>query len=582
MAAAAAAGDALVEWLSDLGQEDANAKLQVYLITASRILPAAAELHNLRDLSQVSREQMANMVMNAVQQPLTSTGRPRNEERGLMNKLVVFRERHADGSVHFHIAIRLTRQMRFLPFKHTLRFRHHVCTHWSCSHRQWWSVVRYGTVPTPRKAEIDDAPYKWSADGVDFDLFEDSQQPFNAHAWRARREKQDCEASKKDKSGVFTKLDFTSLVLSKNLVSKKAVLAYAQERGTVAMQSFLCRNQRQLDKLIEDAMEWGRAREDAVREKETDWALICKVADAPCSFGDACEYAQAAQEIFEQNCDSFTQASLAAALRAVVICGPSKNTRVPFLVGPTNSGKSTLVYPFDDLFGFHAVFHKPALNDVNYPLRNWLKAKRFAMWGDFRPVEYAQAGVVPVATFLSAFNGDPFEVRVPQNLHDGNVDFAWKRGVVFTGKSSGLWDPSRQVSEEDVAHMQSRVMLFHVSQQLGRRRSISRCARCMCRWIVDGAATHDADAAVAAPAPVLPLAAGELGAPGQVEGLQHLMSAARLSGPVVAALMADVVAAGAVHVRELTSDDWLALPSWGSLRPLEKRRLTSAVQALAR
>ena len=59
------------------------------------------------------------------------------------------------------------------------------------------------------------------------------------------------------------------------------------------------------------------------------------------------------------------------------------------------------------------------------------------------------------------------------------------------------------------------------------------------------------------------------------------MAAASLNGPVVAALLADVVAAGAVHVRELTTDDWLALPEWGTLRPLEKRRLTSAVQAVA-
>lgn len=189
--------------------------------------------------------------------------------------------------------------------------------------------------------------------------------------------------------------------------------------------------------------------------------------------------------------------------------------------------------------------------------------------------------MVPVATFLSAFNGDPFEVRVPQNAHDGNVDFAWKRGVVFTGKVSGLWAPSRQVSKEDIAHMQSRVVLFHISHQLSLRRSVPRCARCMCRWIVDGAATHDANAVVAAAGPVLPIAVGEPSAPDHVEGLQQLMSAARLSGAVVPALAADVVAAGAVHVRELTTDDWIALPSWSSLRPLEKRRLMSAVQAVA-
>ena len=53
-AAAAAAGDALTEWLSELGKEDAHAKLQACVITASRVLSSAAEMHNLRDVSPVS------------------------------------------------------------------------------------------------------------------------------------------------------------------------------------------------------------------------------------------------------------------------------------------------------------------------------------------------------------------------------------------------------------------------------------------------------------------------------------------------------------------------------------------------
>ena len=57
------------------------------MVTASRVLPWAAEMHNLWDLSQVSRQQMANVVLNAVQQPLTNAGRPRNEERGVVDKL---------------------------------------------------------------------------------------------------------------------------------------------------------------------------------------------------------------------------------------------------------------------------------------------------------------------------------------------------------------------------------------------------------------------------------------------------------------------------------------------------------------
>ncbi len=95
-------------------------------------------------------------------------------------------------------------------------------------------------------------------------------------------------------------------------------------------------------------------------------------------------------------------------------------------------------------------------------------------WDDVRPVEYAEANLVPVADFLSMFNGDPFEIRVPQNTHDGNVDFVWKRGVAFTGKHEGLWTPSLRVSLEDINHMKARVLQFELTHQIQQCSSVAR------------------------------------------------------------------------------------------------------------
>ena len=569
-------------WVAELGEERVTAKVSVYLVTISRALPKAVEIHNLRDLETVSRSQMSNMIRDVVCRPdLDRGGRPRQDDACPLQKLVVFQEKHEDGSRHFHIALKFVRSMRFLALKRTLRVRYGMCSHWSSSHTQWWSAVRYGTVPTPKKPVVDDSPETWSADGGEFDLFEESQQPYNAGAWRARREKKDCTASVEETAPTFTKLDFTSLVLSKNLRTKSGVLAYVQKHGTVAMQNFVCKNQRQLDKHIEDAMSWEDAPAQAASEQETDWAVVCRTAEATCGFGENCEYAAAAEDLFANNQRSFSKAALAAALRAVVVGGPSKNTPVPFLVGGTNCGKSTLVYPFDDVFGFSSVFHKPALNDASYPLRNWLKAKRFVFWDDFRPVEYAEAGVVPVATFLSAFNGDPFEVRVPQNTHDGNVDFSWNRGVLFTGKTQGLWSPSQGVSQEDIQHLRSRVVEFAFTRRLEQTKPIAKCAVCMCRWIVNGAAAHDVNRVIAAPVLALPVAepAQQIG-PDSLEGFAQLMTAARIAGDMVSLLRTDAEATGAVHVNELTPEDWAQLPSWPRLREMERRRLLAAVRAV--
>ena len=58
-----------------------------------------------------------------------------------------------------------------------------------------------------------------------------------------------------------------------------------------------------------------------------------------------------------------------------------------------------------------------------------------------------------------------------------------------------------------------------------------------------------------------------------VQGLQELLAAAVLPEAVAGSLARDVAMTGAIHVRELTRQDWTLLPSWASLRAMEQRRI---------
>ena len=105
---------------------------------------------------------------------------------------------------------------------------------------------------------------------------------------------------------------------------------------------------------------------------------------------------------------------------------------MPFLVEPTNIGKSTLVDSVDDLFHWQQVFHLPADNDQKFALRNWVKNKRFVYFDEYSPVDYARAKVITPTTFKKAFGGKYFEIQRPKNWSDENKDFTWNRGVIFT------------------------------------------------------------------------------------------------------------------------------------------------------
>jgi hypothetical protein len=139
---------------------------------------------------------------------------------------------------------------------------------------------------------------------------------------------------------------------------------------------------------IEDAYEWNTANAVAEAERVTDWEMVLKARDSRCSHGCCgCSYATAVQEIFERNAATLSPQRLAAALRNVIQNGPSKTCRVPFLVGPSNTGKSTLLYPFDELYGAVNVVHKPALGST-FGLRNVVKKqKRLIFWDDYCPVQ---------------------------------------------------------------------------------------------------------------------------------------------------------------------------------------------------
>ena len=308
----------------------------------------------------------------------------------------------------------------------------------------------------------------------------------------------------------------------------------------------------------------------------TDWELMLKAAETDCSHGPGCcSYQLAVEEIFRRNAATLSPHKLAMALKAVVQHGPSKTCKVPMLVGPSNTGKSTLLYPFDDLFEPKHVFHKPALGST-FALRNIVKKKRFIFWDDYRPIEFAHKDTVPVATFLSLFIGKNTEVQVSQSFNDGNLDVDWTRGVVFTAKEDGLWDPSSKVTAEDVRHIRNRVQEFHCTEVITGLKEVESCAPCMARWIVKFSSQAIPATATSAPFPVK---TADLDMFNQLKGLSGVMAAANLAGPVVHDFFVEIVAAGAVDVKELSVTDWQALSSWGKLKPFEARRLLSVVSS---
>ena len=76
------------------------------------------------------------------------------------------------------------------------------------------------------------------------------------------REHTDLQAGALGKSAPFTTLDFKTLIISNDLRTKKRVLRYVMQHGTVAMQAFVSKHQPKLCDMIEEAEELESARVD--------------------------------------------------------------------------------------------------------------------------------------------------------------------------------------------------------------------------------------------------------------------------------------------------------------------------------
>jgi hypothetical protein len=109
----------------------------------------------LRKPAEFTREQIRDAILDVFK--VTDQGRCTPLT---VKFLVVFRERHGDLEIHFHVGVLAERNFRFNVLKKALLEKYGLASHWATSHEYYSSVVAYGYVPSLRKKQedLDTAP----------------------------------------------------------------------------------------------------------------------------------------------------------------------------------------------------------------------------------------------------------------------------------------------------------------------------------------------------------------------------------------------------------------------------------------
>ena len=122
----------------------------------------------------------------------------------------------------------------------------------------------------------------------------------------------------------------------------------------------------------------------------------------------------------------------------------------------------------------------------------------------------------------------------------------------MTAKAEGLWIPRGAVSQEDIRHMQSRVLMFSATATVPNLRDTVPCVRCLCFWIRKLAAQHDTRLVLQAPPSPSHYAieVPDMRRSESITGLAALAERAKLPAHKIDQIRAELEALGAIHIAD--------------------------------
>ena len=372
---------------------------------------------------------------------------PEHEAAGRLTLecVTVFRERHAGqdgapGPYHWHVALKASSSFRFVSYKRIFHVEHGLATHWSCTHMGYWSAVRYGFMPSPKKQqdELDPHPRSWARSGEHPPLFEACQEPLTASALSRRREKKVKDAAgggkpeprptEMDLYAVIVKNGFRNTPDDSNAASR--LVAFLKAHGTPALVAYAFKNRAKLPGLIDDVWSWEKV--DAYLEAHAKSRLdqLYAAAAMPCM----CQgrWAPQALEALSRNglCPELFCKDVFRLLRD----GRRPDVPVTVLMGRFGGeGKSFLLAPLRALYGPGHVQSTPQRG--NFPLLG-LETKKVVLLDDW----CFDDTVLPLPTQLLWYEGKPFPLPRPQNSshYQGHLLYEGTAPIFVTVKEKDL------------------------------------------------------------------------------------------------------------------------------------------------
>ena len=566
---------------TELGEERADASRSTYLVTAPHTQKETSEDgYKLNPPGSSSREQICALMLAA----LAALQSGRSEPLTFIF-MAIFLEKHAAGEVHYHIAVLADRNFRFNPFKKELLKQGGLATHWSCTHSNYASCVRYCYLPSLKKQaeQLDPQPLLWpeTGDKPHPPLSQASQPPVTAAATAVRREKDRLKrAAKGQGEAKFRDVDLWPVVIQENIpddeTAAERVMLYAKRCGGHSMVQFCFHNWDRLPALVARSWKVEKVEEYITQHDHSRVDILRKAAGVPCVCGG--QWLSTALNTLTKN--DIDPCEWTDAVWQAFVDGRAKGNLVCHAGIGGNEGKSFFWRPLVLIFGEEGVFVAPPKS--GFPLMG-LERARVTLLDDWRFNE----DIVSYALQLLWFEGAPFVISRPQNAFSGHLRYNKDDPVFVTTLEADIraLKGKRFLKEGDIEMMLKRLRIFLFKTAIAiPKKLIKGCPCCFARLVLGlypqyqtcrGGQKRQAGSGLTQP-PLAKRANEEMDGE-ELLGMSQLVGATRLPLHKAAALEAEILGLGAVHVRELTIEDWQGLSTWAQLGPFEQRRVRDVV-----
>lgn len=495
-----------LEEAPQLDNEDRDVRRMVYLMTVSH--PQAHRSSCgvvLRAPDTFSREWLRDAVIDAFAHPVFEDLGNRAQSTTNLASLVkmrIFKEFHkvdANGvvHVHYHVVIKAQAKFRFMPIKRALLQRHGIATHWSTSHSEFWSAVRYCCVPSPKKAEssLDKQSLPWSASGVHADLFEEAQEPATAKALQKRRESKVLDAAASGSSEPRpSEIDVWPLIVMHNIRNTDdnreahlQLVQKAKEVCTPAMQTFLFRIRRKLPTLIDDVWQWEEASDRVELSTKSRSSALSDAMATPCRCHG--EWWPCIEGALKANGISASQ--LAHDFYLSFAFGRSETVPVIVLGGlHGGEGKSLLLSPIPAVLGEEYVLQ--GLASGAFPMMD-LPSKKAVILNEWK----FNNALISLGAQLLWFEGKAVPITKPQNDRETGSGHCLYRGSapIFITSPLETLQPLIDQAEADrqngrpsqLTMLMRRLHIYHFRMPCQPpRRQLDPCPSCFANFVMQG------------------------------------------------------------------------------------------------